>query len=123
MAGQNIRFDFNGAASESDVEQHFLAPLLSLDQFLGIPTSAIRTKHQLEPSTIDKGKYKRKYFPDHVVYADAIPILVVEAKAPDENIEEGFREAQLYALPATPGSRLICIGYQRQRTLVWALEF
>jgi len=84
--------------TESDVEQKFVFPLLTAAEWLGIPESAIHTKHYLPPATIDKGAGRRVgYFPDYSVWLDAVPVLIVEAKSPNESFEEGFREAQHYA--------------------------
>jgi hypothetical protein len=85
------------SASESDVEQAFIWPLLTSETYLDIPADAIRTQDSLQILIIDKGSHKRRYRPDYVIYSDAIPVAIVEAKAPLENIYEGFREAQLYA--------------------------
>ena len=40
---------------------------------------------------------KKYYFPDYLIAIRGIPILVVEAKKPDESLEEGYSEARLYA--------------------------
>lgn len=85
------------SSSESDVEQAFIWPLLISEMYLGIPPDAIRSKDTLQIVVIDKGNHKRRYHPDYIVYSDAIPVAIIEAKAPLENIYEGFREAQLYA--------------------------
>lgn len=41
--------------TESDVEQKIILPLLTAAEWLAVPDSAIRTKHYLPPTTIDKG--------------------------------------------------------------------
>lgn len=84
--------------TESDVEQKLIMPLLTADEWLGIPERAIYSKKYLPPMTIDKGANRRMgYYPDYSVWIDGLPILIIEAKKPLENVEEGFREAQLYA--------------------------
>jgi Type I restriction enzyme R protein N terminus (HSDR_N) len=84
--------------TESDVEQKLILPLLTANEWLGIPEGAIYTKKYLPPATIDKGRNRRiGYFPDYSVWIDGLPILIIEAKSPLESVEEGFREAQLYA--------------------------
>jgi hypothetical protein len=84
-------------STESDVEQAFIYPLLTHTTYLGIPNDVIRTKSNLAIYNIDKGDHKRRYHPDYIVYADALPLVVIEAKTPLESATEGFREAQLYA--------------------------
>jgi Type I restriction enzyme R protein N terminus (HSDR_N) len=84
--------------TESDVEQKLILPLLTAAEWLAIPEKALRTKHYLPPATIDKGAGRRiGYFPDYSAWIDGLPILIVEAKSPLENVLQGFREAQLYA--------------------------
>jgi type I site-specific restriction endonuclease len=85
-------------ATESDVEQKLILPLLTASEWLEIPVGAIYTKKYLPPATIDKGRNRRiGYYPDYSVWIDGLPILIIEAKSPLENVEDGFREAQLYA--------------------------
>lgn len=84
--------------NESDVEQKLLYPLLTADEWLAIPEAAVFTKKYLPPVTIDKGSGKRiGYYPDYSVWLNGFPVFILEAKSPLEGIEEGFREAQLYA--------------------------
>jgi type I site-specific restriction endonuclease len=84
--------------TESDVEQKLILPLLTANEWLGIPEGTIYTKKYLPPATIDKGRNRRiGYYPDYSVWIDGLPILIIEAKSPLESVEEGFREAQLYA--------------------------
>lgn len=47
---------------------------------------------------IDKGKNRHYYFPDYVVSLRGLPVMVVEAKAPNESLNVGYDEARLYAL-------------------------
>lgn len=82
--------------NESDVEQKIIYPLLN--EILGYTDNEIRPKSYLSPNEIDKGAGKKVgYYPDYSIYIGGIPILVVEAKSPNINVEEGFREARLYA--------------------------
>jgi len=86
--------------SESDVEQKFIYQVvISKDMGLGYDPSEVRTKSHLFPCEIDKGGGKKGgYFPDYVVYLAGMPLIVIEAKSPNEKSEVGFREAQLYSL-------------------------
>ncbi|NIZ09993.1 S1 RNA-binding domain-containing protein [Pseudooceanicola sp. HF7] len=91
--------------SESDVEQKVILPLLkdAAPQGLGIPDSWISTKVSIKSITIDKGKSKKNYFPDFVVSVYGLPVLIVEAKAPGEDLVEALREARLYAAEVNAG--------------------
>jgi hypothetical protein len=85
--------------NESDVEQKFLYPLLVEAHPLGLalPPSVIRTKANIRRFPIGKGSDQKLYFPDYVIVSTGFPLLVVEAKHPNESIEEGYRQARLYA--------------------------
>ncbi len=83
-------------ATESDVEQKFLFPLLQND--LGFSNEEILTKQYLVPSDIDKGAGKKiGYYPDYAIYVAGVPILIVEAKDPETGSAAGYREARMYA--------------------------
>ena len=85
--------------TESDVEQKFIYPLLHTDPpvGLGIKNTEIFTKNYLRQKLIDKGQKAKYYIPDYLVSIRGIPILIVEAKAPTEDLAQGFHEARLYA--------------------------
>lgn len=91
-AGASIR-------SESDAEQKIILPLLTSPRpnGLGYDISDIFTKVSIKGIVIDKGRSKKNYFPDFVVTRDGLPLIVVEAKAPGEDLHEALREARLYA--------------------------
>lgn len=86
-------------SNESDVEQKFLYPLLVEPQPLGLslPPSVIQTKANLRRLPIGKGSEQKLYFPDYVIVSTGFPLLVLEAKHPDQPLAEGYREARLYA--------------------------
>lgn len=85
--------------NESDVEQKFLYGFLTDAQPLGLelPSSIIQTKANLRRFSIGKGTETKLYYPDYVVAMYGLPLVVVEAKAPTESVEEGYRQARLYA--------------------------
>ncbi|MEN3943589.1 hypothetical protein WJU23_19985, partial [Prosthecobacter sp. SYSU 5D2] len=90
----------DGLESESDVEQKFLAPFLSNAQPFGltIPPTCIFTKANIRAFSIGKGTSAKLYYPDYLVVFYGLPVLVVEAKAPDvADLIEAAREARLYA--------------------------
>ena len=88
---------FDEFATESDVEQSFCWPLLTSESFLGIPNGNIRTKYTISSILIDKGSKAKRYVPDYLIYVQGLPVLVMETKAPGEDLGEAVREAQLYA--------------------------
>lgn len=85
--------------TESDVEQKLLYPFLSSKNPIGLGynDSDILTKHLLKKTMIDKGQKRQYYYPDYVVSLSGFPVLVVEAKSPNENLSDGLYEARLYA--------------------------
>ena len=96
---KNMFCEFKELYNESDVEQKFIMPLLTSPSPEGMdyPLDIVATKHMLKVEMIDKGTKARAYAPDYLIQLNGIPLLVIEAKNPQESVEEGFREAQLYA--------------------------
>ena len=92
-------WQIDGLNNESDVEQKFLYRFLTEDQpvGLGLPDAVIQTKANLRRFAIWKGVEQKLYFPDYVVVMLGLPLVVIEAKAPTESVEEGYRQARLYA--------------------------
>lgn len=87
-----------GLETEGDVETHFVFTLLTDPSLLAIPKENVRNKRYLAPTTIDKrGGKPSGYLPDFSVWLEALPLLIVEVKKPDVDVEVGYREAGLYA--------------------------
>lgn len=86
--------------SESDVEQKLLLPILTSPYPLGLGylKSDFRTKADVRKISIGKGKTQKLYYPDYMVILQGLPLFVIEAKKPGEDLEEALREARLYAL-------------------------
>src|SRR3970040_1021944 len=86
-------------ASESDGEQKFIFKLLTTPtpDGLGYSPSDFKTKLDIRKIAIDKGTKKKLYFPDYAVIVDGVPGIIIEAKAPGEDLVEAVREARLYA--------------------------
>jgi hypothetical protein len=85
-------------ATESDVEQKFVFPLLTDVALLAIPAEAVKSKKYLAPTALDKAAGKTGgYYPDASVWHFGMPMLVIEVKDPEVQSEVGFREACLYA--------------------------
>lgn len=93
---KNKYCDSNNFHNESDVEQFFIIPLL---KDLGFTDDYIRTKKSIFEFEIDKGKKRRLYKPDYILYLDkkqTKPIILIDAKHPYENPEEGVIDSQMY---------------------------
>lgn len=85
--------------TEGDVETQVIIPLLTNKKpyGLGFNLQNIRSKANLRNFIIEKGRKAKSYIPDFIVSIDGIPLIIIEAKRPNEDIEEAFREASLYA--------------------------
>jgi GTPase SAR1 family protein len=91
-------FDLEQLKTESDVEQKLLYPFLCHPSYIGMPPEWVRTKEYMEPTQIDKSAGKRAgYIPDYSVWLGGFPLIIVEAKSPEETVEKALREARLYA--------------------------
>lgn len=109
--------------NESDVEQFFVLPLLA---DLGYGPDYLDTKATLQQIGIGKGKQKRLYYPDYLAYArrgKEKPVLVVDAKHPNESAEEGVQDAQLYTSVirrrmTSPKPEQYCIGVNGNQVVV-----
>src|ERR1035437_3257313 len=91
--------DLSALQNESDVEQKLVYPLLVAEEpfGFGIAPNEILTKKNIRRLTIGKGSDRKSYFPDYLVLVGCIPIVVIEAKKPEEDLDEAYREARLYA--------------------------
>jgi Type I restriction enzyme R protein N terminus (HSDR_N) len=83
--------------NESDVEQKLLWPLLTSPQGLCYSPAEIFTKPNIQNFEIEKGNAKKVYRPDYILVLAGMPVVVIEAKHPDEDVYEALREARLYA--------------------------
>lgn len=85
--------------TESDVEQKIIYQLLTIEtpNGLGYSASDIRTKGDIRKLKIDKGAKGKLYYPDYAIITNGLPLIIIEAKTPGEDIKEALREARLYA--------------------------
>ena len=125
--------DLSVLQNESDVEQKLIYPLLVANEpfGFGISSSEILTKQNIRRLPIGKGSDRKSYFPDYLVLIGGIPLLVIEAKDPKEDLDKAFREARLYAaevnaifhpginpltkVVATNGARLIAGAWDHEK--------
>ena len=91
--------EYSSLVTESDVEQKFIYPFLTAETPMGLALedSEILTKNRLQQKIIGKGKTQKYYYPDYMIEMRGIPVLVIEAKKPGENLEIAYSEARLYA--------------------------
>jgi hypothetical protein len=85
--------------TESDVEQKLIWPILTSPAPAGLHLrpSDILTKTNTRRLEIGKGTHRRLYFPDYLLTLAGLPLVVIEAKAPNEDIYGALDEARLYA--------------------------
>lgn len=92
----NIFCDKNDLINEADVEALFVDRLLSYFKY---PDDKIKRKKSLDEFVIGKGSKKEKYKPDYVLLDSANePIIVIDAKSPNEGIEKYHYQVSSYAL-------------------------
>lgn len=93
---QNIFCKRKDIRNEADVEALFVERLLSL---LGYKDDRIQRKRSLSEIVIGRGSLKEKYKPDYVLLDSANdPIVVIDAKAPTEKLEDYHYQVSSYAL-------------------------
>lgn len=86
--------------TESDIEQKIIFPFLTNKTIdgLGIGKEFILTKSNIKSLEVGKGNTKKIYYPDYLVIINGVPVLLIEAKTPGEDLDTAFQEARLYAL-------------------------
>lgn len=86
-------------STEGDVELKLITPLLVNPEpvGLGYSSSDIQSKINLRKLKINKGAKTQSYYPDFILSINGIPVVVIEAKKPNEDLDEAFRQASLYA--------------------------
>jgi|APEBP8051072266_1049373.scaffolds.fasta_scaffold04441_1 Ribosomal protein S1 len=89
----------DGINNEGDVELKLVMPLLTQESplGLGLPLSYIQAKSNIRRFLIGKGSDKKLYFPDFLIVVAGIPLAVIEAKGPGEDVDEALRQTRLYA--------------------------
>jgi len=85
--------------TESDVEQKFAWPLLVAPKphGLGFPEAEIFTKPNIREFQIGKGATSKRYYPDYIVTVLGLPVVLLEAKKPGEDLLAAAGECRLYA--------------------------
>ena len=92
---KNMFCDSSDLTNESDVEQFFVMRLLN---YLGYKDENIKTKNSIDELVIGKGSRKENYKPDYVCFAEKKPKIVIDAKHPNENVNDYTYQVSGYAL-------------------------
>ena len=80
--------------NESDVEQFFVIRLLANLEF---KDKEIHTKEQIEERIIGKGRKRKNYKPDYLLYIGKDPVVAIDVKHPEIDANEGLVDALNYA--------------------------
>ena len=91
----NIFCDRQSLINEASVETFFVNRMLA---DFGIPDKAIRTKTSIETVKLSRGSKKHNYRPDYLVLMNGKPVLVIDAKSPEEKIEDHIEQCAHYCL-------------------------
>lgn len=85
--------------TEGDVEMKRIYPLLTknIPEGLGLKEYNIQSKASLKKILIDKGTSQKLYYPDFAITISGVPLIIIEAKKPNEDLNEAYRQACLYA--------------------------
>jgi len=94
MNKENIFCNLSDLRNESDVEQFFMIRLL---KSLGYKDKNIHTKETITVKKIGKGRDKKDYKPDYLIYVEKYPIIAIDVKNPKSDPKEGLRDALMYA--------------------------
>ena len=94
MNEENIFCILSDLRNESDVEQFFVIRLL---KSLGYKDKNIHTKETIKVKKIGKGRSRKDYKPDYLIYIDKYPLLAIDGKHPNDNPDEGLSDALMYA--------------------------
>jgi len=85
--------------NESDVEQKLVFPLLTGDEPIGLRHALknILTKPDIRIFAGGKHRKRKELRPDYILSMRGIPIVVVEAKHPNDKLVDGLNDARMYA--------------------------
>jgi type I restriction enzyme M protein len=98
---KNMFCSFRDISNEADVEALFIERML---ETLNYPDSKIKRKDSLDSMVISRGSIKENYKPDYVLYDSAgKPIIVLDAKSPDEEPSKYHYQVSGYALQLNQG--------------------
>lgn len=92
---KNLYCDSRTLKNEASVEKNFVDRLL---EDLGYEDADIRTKTSLKEIKIGKGSKSELYKPDYILLDKRVPVVVVDAKGPEEDIRDWTLQCSSYCL-------------------------
>lgn len=92
---RNKYCEFKSLTNESSVEMFFINRLLS---DLGWSDAQIRTKESIDSLKVSMGRKKAPYKPDYILLKKNLPLVVVDAKAPAEDLDKWSGQCASYCL-------------------------
>lgn len=92
---KNIYCEVKNLTNESSVESFFVNRLLS---DLGFKDHHIKTKQSIDKVKMSRGSKSYFYKPDYVIVVNKKPKLVIDAKSPNEKIEDYIEQCAHYCL-------------------------
>lgn len=95
MDNKNAFCKRSNLTNEASVENWFIDKLLN---FLNFAPEDILLKTSIREFVVGQGSKSILYKPDYVVVANGFPTLVIDAKHPDENIEDWVSQCSSYCL-------------------------
>jgi type I restriction enzyme M protein len=92
---KNLFCEKKNLNNEDSVEKLFLDRLIKK---LNFKDRDIKTKQSIQQLTISKGRKKENYKPDYVLYKNKKPIIIIEAKATNEDVDDFIYQGAGYSL-------------------------
>lgn len=92
---RNILCNVSDLSNEASVETWFINPLLD---HLGYVAPDIKLKTSIDSIRVGQGRRKIPYKPDYILSVDGLPVIVIDAKSPAENIDNWVSQCSSYCL-------------------------
>ncbi len=92
---KNLFCNLNELSHEDSVEKFFVDKLIVS---LGYKNKDIKTKTSLKDLVVGKGSKKGNHKPDYVLYKTKLPVLVIDAKHPEKNVDDFIYQTSGYSL-------------------------
>lgn len=123
QANKNKFCNKNNLTNEPSVEQFFINRLIN---DLGYKDKHIKPKESISKLTVAKGSKKFFYKPDYVIVVNGRPRIVIDAKAPNENILDWVEQCVSYSMILNRKSGKKDVEYfllsNGSKTALWKLE-
>ncbi|HZS27529.1 MAG TPA: N-6 DNA methylase [Candidatus Angelobacter sp.] len=94
-ASKNLFCKRSNFTNEATVEKWFLDPLIA---YLGFGADDQRLKTSIGELKIGKGSKSSLYKPDYIIEAGGFPVLIIDAKSPNEDIDDWVWQCRSYCL-------------------------